>query len=257
MARFTVVNRFDEESKRLSELIKERLIKHGEIYDEAHPDTVFVIGGDGTFLKCVHQYLKDLDHISFYGLHTGTLGFFMDYKSSEVEEFLDDYLSGKCKIRKYPLLEASFNDQKVYALNEIRIENVMRTQAFDISINDQFFEKYRGTGICVSTQLGSTAYNRAIGGAVVMDGLEVLEISEIAGIHHKAYRSLGAPLVVKQNTKVTLKSDDFNGAILGYDSKIYHLDHELEVVIKLCDSCNVSVLSGKNVNYFDRLHSLF
>ncbi len=257
MGKFTVVHRFDEESKRLKEIIEKRLLVKGEILDEAHPDTVFVVGGDGTFLRCVQDYINDLDHITFYGLHTGTLGFFMNYKSDEIDCFIDDYLNKKAKLKTYPLLVAKTSKNTVYALNEIRIENVMRTQAMQIDLNKETFEEFQGTGICVSSQLGSTAYNRSIGGAVVMDGLNVLQITEIAGIHHKAYRSLGASLIVKDDTIVRLASDDFSGAILGYDAKFMNLDDVTEVEISYCKDVKVKVLSGKDVDYFDRLHSLF
>lgn len=42
--------------------------------------------------------------------------------------------------------------------------------------------KTTGSGICISTQNGSTAINRALSGAVVDSGLQVMQLSEIMPI---------------------------------------------------------------------------
>ena len=53
------------------------------IYDEKNPDLVISIGGDGTILEAVHQYLMLM---LFVGIHTGTLGFYTDYQVDEVDQ---------------------------------------------------------------------------------------------------------------------------------------------------------------------------
>ena len=93
MNTFAFVTRKDEHSAALAEQIRQRLTAAG--YTEADcPETVFVIGGDGTFLYAVHRYLDQLEHVTFYGLHTGTLGFCTDYRESDLEEFLQVFLDG-------------------------------------------------------------------------------------------------------------------------------------------------------------------
>lgn len=60
-----------------------------------------------------------------------------------------------------------------------RIENVIQTLDLEVMIDDEFFENYRGTGMCVCTQAGSTAYNRSLKGAVIDEGLNLLQLHEI------------------------------------------------------------------------------
>ena len=68
------------------------------IYDEKNPDLVISIGGDGTILEAVHQYLNV--GCCFVGIHTGTLGFYTDYQIDEVDQFIKDVTSRSIKTMK-------------------------------------------------------------------------------------------------------------------------------------------------------------
>ena len=47
--------------------IKEKVLSYGFELDDSHPDVVLFIGGDGTFLRAVHQYLNILNKVKFVG----------------------------------------------------------------------------------------------------------------------------------------------------------------------------------------------
>ena len=49
MPTYTVVLRGDDNSLEIKEKIQKKLSNAGYIYNEENPQTVFVIGGDGTF----------------------------------------------------------------------------------------------------------------------------------------------------------------------------------------------------------------
>ncbi len=254
---FALVVRPDETSRRIAEIIRNALKQRGYVEQENCPYTVFVIGGDGTFIVAVHKYMTHLNEVRFYGIHTGTLGFYTDYRDCDLDEFLETFLENQCKEATYPLLCAEMENHEVYGLNEIRIENVARTQVMEIFVNHEKFEDFRGTGICVCTQLGSTAYNRSLGGAVIQEGLHFIEMTEISGIHHIKYRSLGCPIVMSDDTVLTLRSDSFEGAVLGVDSDVLELHDEKEIIIHKAENIHVRMLRGRRVNYFKRLQSLF
>ena len=61
--RFTVVARLDAASAQMKEELIRTLLSDGCVEDEAHPDVVFVVGGDGTFIYAVHMYLDQLVHM--------------------------------------------------------------------------------------------------------------------------------------------------------------------------------------------------
>ncbi|MBQ6452307.1 MAG: NAD kinase [Solobacterium sp.] len=257
MKKYTIVSRPDKLSASLEGKTRKTLSAHGYIYDEDEPEVVFVIGGDGTFIYAVHQYLDQLDKVCFYGIHTGTLGFYTDYQEADYEEFIETFLSGKYAQVYYPMLHVVTDQDEYYALNEMRIENAARTQEIDVLLDDRLFEEYRGTGLILSTQLGSTAYNRSLGGAVLQEGLPLVQLCEIAGIHHSAYRSLGSPLVMRNNIKITLRSNDYRGALLGIDSDVYWIEDVHEITVLPDVDKKVRVLRGRTVSYFSRLKSLF
>ena len=75
--KYALMVRNDDLSKKTALKIKESL-QNFFIYDEKNPDLVISIGGDGTILEAVHQYLN-VD-CCFVGIHTGTLGFYTDYQ---------------------------------------------------------------------------------------------------------------------------------------------------------------------------------
>lgn len=259
MEKYTFVTRPDDISRGIQNRIDLDLAHtEGFIRDDEHPETVIVIGGDGTFIYAVHQYIDRLDEVRFYGIHTGTLGFYTDYRDCELAEFVTAFKKGEYRIKTYPMLRCEDTYGKVtYAINEIRVENAARTQTLNVYINGEYLETFRGTGMCICTQLGSTAYNRSLGGAVIQEGLNLIELAEIAGIHHSRYRSLEAPLILKGDSVIELKAETFNGALLGYDADVYPLNDVDSLEIKVCAVREVKVMSTKNISYFDRLKSLY
>ena len=102
--KFNIVDRSDPNSVQIAAYIRSQCEKRGWIYDPEQPEIILCIGGDGTLLRAIHQYLEQLDRIAFIGIHTGTLGFFTDYTQQEIEMFLEDIEKGEPDIEQSPLL---------------------------------------------------------------------------------------------------------------------------------------------------------
>ena len=143
-----------------------------------------------------------------------------------------------------------------YALNEMRVENVIHSQAADIYVDDEFFERCHGSGICLSTQAGSTALNRSLKGAVIDSGLSVMQLAEITPIQHSKHRSLGNPYIMMESRKVRIVSDDFQTALLGYDHKTVPLLNAREVRIEMSDK-HVRFARYRRYSYLKRLKNLY
>ena len=138
----------------------------------------------------------------------------------------------------------------------MRIENVKRTQEVKISVDGESFETCRGSGICLSTQAGSTAYNRSLGGAVIDNGLNIMQLAEITAIQHRKQRSLGNPYILKMDRKVTLTSDDFSDALLCYDHLHQSLDGIKQIVATMSERC-VRFARYREYSYLQRLKNLY
>ena len=106
--------------------------------------------------------------------------------------------------------------------------------------------------MCVSTASGSTAYNKSLGGAVINSGAGLMQLTEIAGIHHNAYRSLGSPLILDWTHTIHLESQDFDGAILGIDNLVFDLEGEGSIDISLAQQ-KARFVQYKRVAYIERL----
>lgn len=219
------------------------------------PDLCIVVGGDGTFLRAIAS-LKNIDQVSFVGIHTGTLGFFTDYQADEVTECINDILYKKPKIIANKLLKIEHEDEVYWAINEARIENSIQTLIVDVQIDGEYFETFRGTGLCISTQMGSTAYNRSIGGAIVFEGMSILQLSEIAGIHHRKYASIGSPLILADHQTITISGDNLDGSILCYDTLHKLLPKKTSITFSLTNKV-VKMARYRSLKYTKRINSLF
>ena len=213
--KYALMVRNDDLSKKTALKIKEGL-QNFFIYDEKNPDLVISIGGDGTILEAVHQYLN-VD-CCFVGIHTGTLGFYTDYQVDEVDQFIKDVTSSKINKKD------SF--QTYYALNELRLDQGLQAQVIHVYIGNVLLEVFRGNGLCVSTPSGSTAYNKSLGGSIIYPGIPLMQLTEVAGIHHNAYRSLGSSLILDESQTIKLVGNHFNHSLIGID----HIHLELEDV---------------------------
>lgn len=227
MKRYALVCKQDAISNEVAIAIKKQLEGIME-YDALHPNLVISVGGDGTMLQSVHQYLEY--DCCFIGVHTGTLGFFTDYKKEEVKQLIEDIKNNQYKIVERNLLDVCIKqtnqETTLLALNEMRIDHDFTTQVIDVYINDELLERFRGNGLCVSTPSGSTAYNKSLGGAVIYPGHPLMQLTEVAGIQHNAYRSLGSSLILDEHQRVTMIGRHFQKVFLAID----HLSYEFEDV---------------------------
>src|SRR5690625_702700 len=76
---------------------------------------------------------------------------------------------------------------------------------FDVSIRGEHFETFRGDGLCISTPSGSTAYNKAHGGALIHPSLEAIQLTEMASINNRGFRTIGSSMILPKHHTCFLK----------------------------------------------------
>lgn len=252
--KFTIFTYDSERNNLLKQDLEQRLMQKNFLPDREHPDFVFTIGGDGTVLRAIHHFLDAgiLNRVKFIGIHTGTLGYYTDWLPDELSELVEFVATQEIESHRYPLLEAKLcagqRTRYRYALNEFTILNAKRTQHLDIKINDLYLESFRGTGICVSSPTGSTAYNKALGGAIVYPSLPVYQLTEIASINSNAYRTIGSPLIIPSEQKLILASENWESMTLTQD--------HLELDVSELTAIEIT-LSEKHVQFVKRQGGLF
>ncbi|MCI4139855.1 NAD(+) kinase, partial [Bacillus vallismortis] len=76
-------------------------------------------------------------------------------------------------------------EERYLALNECTIKSIEGSLEADVEIKGQLFETFRGDGLCWSTPSGSTAYNKALGGASIHPSIRAIQLAEMASINNR------------------------------------------------------------------------
>lgn len=227
---FAITSRGDTKSTSLVYRIKEYLLDFNLTYDEEHPDIVISVGGDGTLLQAFHRYSSRLDKTAFVGIHTGHLGFYADWIPEEIEKLVIAIAKTPFQVVEYPLLEVNIQykngeESKTLALNESAVKSNEGTLVMDVEIGGQHFERFRGDGLCMSTPSGSTAYNKALGGAIIHPSISAMQLAEIASINNRVFRTVGSPLILPSHHTCVLRTVSHNNIYIMVDHmNVLHKD---------------------------------
>ncbi|NLW41645.1 MAG: NAD(+)/NADH kinase [Tissierellia bacterium] len=165
------------------------------------------IGGDGAFLKAVHN--NRFPKMPIMGINTGTLGFFQEISPEDMDKFLDKYDSGDYRIEEISMVKGEIYTKNrkftVHAVNEIILKGKnSKVIQMDVLIDGNHLQSFAGDGIMVSSPVGSTAYNFSLGGSIVYTTLHSLQLTPIAPLNSTAYRSLKSSLIVPGSTRIML-----------------------------------------------------
>jgi len=243
-----------------------KLAEHYDLaHDENDPDIVLSIGGDGTMLQSFHKYIQGLDHISFVGIHTGRLGFFADWKPDKIDEVAklisQSATDQGLRVVEYPVVELEISTtggcEKRYALNEFTIKSPFVTLVAQLSINDEPFETFRGDGICISSPTGSTAYNKSLGGAIVHPSIEAIQVTEIASINNRVYRTLGSPLILPKHHHFDIVPKSQQQFILSIDHHYMERNDVRSIRCRISSDKKVKFARFKPFPFWTRVREAF
>lgn len=211
-------------------MVKEKIInllnKKSITVNNKNPQIVISIGGDGTFLGAFHKYSYCIDKVTLVGIHTGHLGFYTDWSNKNLEKLVDLIINTSPEIISCPILNVNIEyltgaSQTLLALNESTVrKNNCQTQVANVYINGNFFEEFRGDGLCFSTPTGSTAYNKSIGGAIIDPDIEAYQMSEIASLNNVVFPTLTSSVIVPKNKKICVELLNPDNTSLTVDQKL-------------------------------------
>ncbi len=226
---YMILTKEDALSAKIEQKLR-RKIKH--TYDAVQPDYVIAVGGDGTILRAVHLYPA----ATIFGLHTGHLGFFANYTKEDLDLLIADINSNRFETEEldqlFCTIKTKEKELKMRALNEITIMLPRRTLILDVKIDDETLERFRGTGFCISTPFGSTAYNKSLHGAVVDPTLKAMQLTEIAGINSNAYRTLSSPLLLSSDRLIELRSEEAQTVFVTVDHESFEINAFEKIMIQ-------------------------
>lgn len=223
-----------EVSLETSALFKQKIADRGwtllnEFSDDA--DIIACIGGDGTFLSCVHKL--NFPTIPIIGINTGHLGFFQEAVPETIEKALEAIEKNDYKIQKIrPVSAKIFTDKNTYTrigVNEVLIRGTYsNVSQFAITIHDTKVQDFSGDGVLISTPEGSTAYNYSLGGSLVSPDLNVLQLTPVAPMNTNAYRCFHSSILLPATETITIAGTgrNANGTIIvSFDGRTHKFDN--------------------------------
>lgn len=226
------------------------------------PDFIISIGGDGTLLSAFHEFTHSINSSRFIGIHTGHLGFYTDWQSFEIDEVIQGILDSKGESVSYPLLkvEMTLEDgtkKTRLALNEFSVRSFKGTMVCEVYIKEHFFETFRGDGVCVSTPTGSTGLNKSLGGAVIHPRLDAIQLTEMASVNNRVYRTLSSPIIIPRDEwfqlYVEAEEREFGMSI---DNMTFNHLPVKSVRIQLAAE-RIRFASFRHMHYWDRVENSF
>jgi len=214
-------------------------------------DFLVSLGGDGTLLSLVRKSYNY--HKPVLGINAGTLGFLADVTLSEVDKFLDNLLIGEYRIDDRMMIDGYIQTadgrKNFYAFNDVVITrpSISHMVKIDASIDDEWFNTYRGDGLIISTPTGATAYNLAAGGPVMYPLTKAFIMTPVA-----AHSLTQRPLVLPSDFTIHLTSSKDRVIVMidGQD------DYEMqagEVLVINGAEIGAKLLHKKERNYFSVL----
>jgi NAD+ kinase len=185
-----------------------------------HPDLVIVLGGDGTLLSAARAFAHT--DIPILSVNLGSLGFLTEIPLADIYITLDAFIAGRAHIdvRQMMCCRLIRDDQVIRkwdTLNDAVVSKgtIARMADFTIEIDGQLVAHFRADGVIISTPTGSTAYNLAANGPIMMPSVNAMIINPICP-HLLTLR----PIVVPGDVNVTIHIEGVpNQTILTVDGQ--------------------------------------
>lgn len=247
-----------ETKNRLKELLEKENFSVVSEYS-SDIDLVISIGGDGTFLSAVNSI--NYSNIPVLGVNTGHLGFFAEYSPDELNDVVkvcqtNDYSIQLCKTIKTVVTTKNNEIELNPALNDVFIKHGHSSIAhLDLFIGNEFIENFSGDGILISTSAGSTAYNYSLGGSIVDQRLDLLQINPVAPTNNSIYRSFTSSLLAPANEKIVIetKNDDLIIVIDGIENKTEDIK---KITISIQDKV-INIIRRKDYSFWKKVKEKF
>ena len=201
----------------------EGVVKRFEEVSPRHLELAIVLGGDGTILRAAR--LVSDQRRPVLGINFGQLGFLTGFSASEAKPAIEAALAGKLAREQRMRLAVKFTRAGAepvtrFALNDAVLHQgaMARLVGIDAFVDAHFVASYRADGLIVATPTGSTAYNMAAGGPIVVPGQAAMTMTPIC-----AHALTNRPLVIHANATIRLQlGADVRGVILTVDAQWAH-----------------------------------
>lgn len=221
------------------------------------PNLVIVLGGDGTLLAAARVFAKTTTPI--LSVNLGSLGFLTEIPLAELYDTLQAWCDNCAGIELRSMMHVELNRegnvfQSWDVLNDAVVAKgaIARMADFLVEIDGQFVASFRADGIIVSTPTGSTAYNLAAAGPIVMPSVNAMVVTPICP-HLLTIRPIVVPgdstirvvvVGVPNETYLTVDGQEAVSLVLG-DTVLCHRSEYSVRLLRLRTNGLFNVLRSK------------
>jgi NAD+ kinase len=149
-----------------------------------NPDLAVVLGGDGTLLAAGRAFAHT--NIPLLSVNLGSLGFLTEVPLADLYATLQAWCDGTAEIEVRSMMRAELvctaGQRRTWdALNDVVVAKgtIARMADYSVSIDGQLVAAFRADGVIVATPTGSTAYNLAADGPIVMPSVNCMVVTPI------------------------------------------------------------------------------
>ena len=217
-----------------------------------NPDFAVALGGDGTFLDVASRVADK--QIPIIGINTGRLGFLASYAPDNLNQLIDDIITGNYTLHSHSLLHLTSPDTQLlgtpYALNEIAIlkHDISAMITIHTAINGECLTTYQADGLLITTPTGSTAYNLSVGGPVIAPSTHAICLTPVAP-HSLTLR----PIVLDDTAEISLQVESRSSSFLiSLDGRSQSYPHGIRLTIRKAPH-SVHVVTPKNHSFLSTL----
>lgn len=222
------------------------------------PDLVIVLGGDGTLLAAARAFAHTATPL--LSVNLGSLGFLTEVPLNELYPTLEAWCDGCAAIEERSMMRAELycaGQGKVTrqwdALNDVVVAKgtIARMADFSVEIDSQPVAAFRADGVILSTPTGSTAYNLAADGPIVMPTVNCMVVTPICP-HLLTIRPIVVPGESAIAVRVTGIANEIFLTVDGQEAVPMHVGDE----VRCCRSqYSVKLLRLKPNGLFNVLRS--
>jgi NAD+ kinase len=151
---------------------------------EHRPELVVVLGGDGTLLAAARAFART--DTPLLSVNLGSLGFLTEVPLGDLYLTLEAWCDGTGVIEERSLMRAQMVREGAQvrqwdALNDVVVAKgtIARMGDYTVEIDGQLVATFRADGVIVATPTGSTAYNLAADGPIVMPSVDCMVVTPI------------------------------------------------------------------------------
>jgi len=183
-------------------------------------EIVFVLGGDGTFLRAAEAARPA--GVPLIGVNLGHVGFLAEAEPEGLGDAVDAVVRRAYTVEERLTLQVDVHADgelvhRDWALNEVSIEKSSRQRMLEVavSVDGLPLTRFGCDGVLVASPTGSTAYAFSVGGPIVWPNVDALLV-----VPNAAHALFSRPLVVGPGSIVDigLLRDD-HPAVLNCDGR--------------------------------------